>query len=51
VIAHVDSVLAMMAAGLLDPTPLVSRHMKLEDAPDAYEVYANREALKIVMSP
>ena len=51
VIAHVDSVLAMMAAGLLDPTPLVSRHMKLEDAPDAYEAYANREALKIVMSP
>jgi 2-desacetyl-2-hydroxyethyl bacteriochlorophyllide A dehydrogenase len=51
VIAHVDSVLAMMSAGLLDPTPLVSRHMKLEDAPDAYEAYANREALKIVMSP
>jgi 2-desacetyl-2-hydroxyethyl bacteriochlorophyllide A dehydrogenase len=51
VIAHVDSVLAMMANGVLDPTPLVSRHMKLEDAPDAYEAYANREALKIVMSP
>jgi 2-desacetyl-2-hydroxyethyl bacteriochlorophyllide A dehydrogenase len=51
VIAHVDSVLAMMKAGLLDPTPLVSRHMKLEEAPDAYEAYANREALKIVMSP
>jgi 2-desacetyl-2-hydroxyethyl bacteriochlorophyllide A dehydrogenase len=51
VIAHVDSVLAMMQAGLLDPTPLVSRHMKLEEAPDAYEAYANREALKIVMAP
>ncbi len=51
VIAHVDSVLAMMANGVLDPTPLVSRHMKLEDAPAAYEAYANREALKIVMSP
>ena len=51
VIAHVDPVLAMMDAGLLDPTPLVSRHMKLEDAPAAYEAYANREALKIVMSP
>src|SRR4051812_33544435 len=33
VIAHVDSVLAMMQAGLLDPTPLVSRHMKLDEAP------------------
>jgi threonine dehydrogenase-like Zn-dependent dehydrogenase len=51
VIAHVDSVLAMMQAGLLDPTPLVSRHMKLEEAPAAYEAYANREALKIVMAP
>jgi 2-desacetyl-2-hydroxyethyl bacteriochlorophyllide A dehydrogenase len=51
VIAHVDGVLAMMEAGLLDPTPLVSRHMKLEEAPDAYEAYANREALKIVMAP
>ena len=51
VIAHVDSVLAMMQAGLLDPTPLVSRHMKLDEAPDAYEAYANREALKIVMAP
>ncbi len=51
VIAHVDPVLAMMANGVLDPTPLVSRHMKLEDAPVAYEAYANREALKIVMSP
>ena len=30
VIGHVDRVLAMMSAGVLDPTPLVSRHMKLE---------------------
>lgn len=51
VIAHVDPVLAMMQSGLLDPARLVSRHVKLEDAPQAYEAYANREALKIVMSP
>ena len=51
VIAHVDAVLAMMSAGLLDPTPLVSRHMKLDEAPEAYRVYDNREALKIVLSP
>jgi 2-desacetyl-2-hydroxyethyl bacteriochlorophyllide A dehydrogenase len=51
VIAHVDPVLAMMRAGVLDPTPLVSRHMALDDAPEAYEAYANREALKIVMAP
>jgi alcohol dehydrogenase len=51
VIAHVDSVLAMIDAGVLDPAPLVSRHMSLDEAPAAYEAYANREALKIVLSP
>jgi 2-desacetyl-2-hydroxyethyl bacteriochlorophyllide A dehydrogenase len=51
VIAHVDSVLGMMSAGVLDPSPLVSRHMALDDAPEAYEAYANREALKIVLEP
>ena len=33
VIAHVDRVLAMMAAGVLDPTPLVTHHMTLDEAP------------------
>ena len=51
VIGHVDRVLAMMAAGVLDPSPLVSRHMSLADAPEAYAVYDRREALKIVMRP
>jgi 2-desacetyl-2-hydroxyethyl bacteriochlorophyllide A dehydrogenase len=51
VIGHVDRVLAMMAAGVLDPSPLVSHHMALEDAADAYAVYDRREALKIVMTP
>jgi alcohol dehydrogenase len=51
VIAHVDAVLGMLSAGVLDPSPLVSRHMTLDDAPDAYEAYANREALKIVLAP
>lgn len=51
VIAHVDSVLGMIANGVLDPSPLVSRHMTLDDAPEAYEAYANREALKIVLAP
>jgi 2-desacetyl-2-hydroxyethyl bacteriochlorophyllide A dehydrogenase len=51
VLGHVDRVLAMMHAGVLDPTPLVTRHMKLEDAPEAYAVYDRREALKIVLTP
>jgi 2-desacetyl-2-hydroxyethyl bacteriochlorophyllide A dehydrogenase len=51
VIAHVDRVLAMMAGGVLDPTPLVTHHMRLADASEAYAVYDRREALKIVMTP
>jgi len=51
VIGHVDRVLAMLDAGVLDPTPLVTHHMSLEDAAEAYAVYDRREALKIVMKP
>jgi 2-desacetyl-2-hydroxyethyl bacteriochlorophyllide A dehydrogenase len=51
VIGHVDRVLGMLAAGTLDPTPLVTHHMALDDASDAYAIYDRREALKIVLSP
>jgi 2-desacetyl-2-hydroxyethyl bacteriochlorophyllide A dehydrogenase len=51
VIAHVDRVLALMAAGKLDPSPLVSAHMPLDQAEDAYRIYDRREALKIVLTP
>jgi 2-desacetyl-2-hydroxyethyl bacteriochlorophyllide A dehydrogenase len=51
VIAHVDRVLAMVSAGLLDPAPLVTHHMTLDDAPEAYALYDRREALKIVLTP
>ncbi len=49
VIAHVDRVLALMSAGILDPSPLVTHHMSLEQAPEAYALYDRREALKIVL--
>jgi 2-desacetyl-2-hydroxyethyl bacteriochlorophyllide A dehydrogenase len=51
VIGHVDRVLAMMATGVLDPEPLVTHHMSLDEAPEAYAAYDRREALKIVMTP
>jgi 2-desacetyl-2-hydroxyethyl bacteriochlorophyllide A dehydrogenase len=51
VIGHVDRVLAMMSAGLLDPTPLVTHHMALEEAAEAYALYDRHEALKIVLTP
>ena len=51
VIAHVDRVLSLIEAGKLDPAPLVTHHMKLEQAAEAYELYDQREALKIVLTP
>src|SRR6185369_8240795 len=51
VIKHLDRVLELLSAGDLDPSPLVTHHMALDEAPDAYRVYDNREALKIVLSP
>ena len=51
VIGHVDRVLTMLAAGTLDPTPLVTQHMALEDAAEGYAIYDRREALKIVLRP
>ena len=51
VIGHLDRVLAMLSAGVIDPAPLVTHHMTLDEAPDAYEIYDRREALKIVLTP
>ena len=51
VIGHVDRVLALLSEGVLDPTALVTHHMTLEQAPEAYAVYDRREALKIVLTP
>jgi 2-desacetyl-2-hydroxyethyl bacteriochlorophyllide A dehydrogenase len=51
VIGHVDRVLAMMSAGLLDPSALVTHHMALDDAEEAYRIFDRREALKIVLQP
>jgi 2-desacetyl-2-hydroxyethyl bacteriochlorophyllide A dehydrogenase len=51
VIGHVDTVMELMADGQLDPSPLVTHHMALDDAAEAYALYDRREALKIVLKP
>jgi 2-desacetyl-2-hydroxyethyl bacteriochlorophyllide A dehydrogenase len=51
VIAHLDPVLELLASGRLDPSPLVTHHMPLADAAEAYAIYDRREALKIVLNP
>ena len=51
VIGHLDRVLALLGSGVVDPTPLVTHRMGLEDAPEAYAADDRREALKIVLAP
>jgi 2-desacetyl-2-hydroxyethyl bacteriochlorophyllide A dehydrogenase len=51
VIAHVDPVLELLARGVLDPSPLVTHHMPLDEAVEGYAIYDRREALKIVLTP
>jgi 2-desacetyl-2-hydroxyethyl bacteriochlorophyllide A dehydrogenase len=51
VIKHLDPVLDLLSSGKLDPSPLVTHHLKLDEAAEAYRAYDNREALKIVLSP
>jgi 2-desacetyl-2-hydroxyethyl bacteriochlorophyllide A dehydrogenase len=51
VIKHLDPVLDALSSGALDPSPLVTHHMKLDDASEAYDTYDRREALKIVLTP
>ena len=51
VIGHLDRVLAMLSAGVMDPGPLVTHRMSLDEAPEAYAIYDRREALKIVLRP
>jgi alcohol dehydrogenase len=51
VIKHLDPVLEALAAGRLDPAPLVTHHLPLDEAAEAYRIYDRREALKIVLRP
>ena len=51
VIGHLDSVLSLLGSGRLDPAPLVTHHLGLNEAPEAYALYDRREALKIVLQP
>lgn len=51
IISHVDRILNMLAANTLDPTPLVTHHIPLDDAPKNYTIYDRHKTLKIVLHP
>lgn len=46
-----DQVLAMLAAGVIDPTPTITHRFPLADAAEAYRVFDRREAIKVVLTP
>ncbi len=51
VIAHVDRVLALMEAGKLDPVAARHPPHAAGTGGEAYDIYDQREALKIVLTP
>jgi alcohol dehydrogenase len=50
-LGHRQRLISMISEGRLDPAAVVTHRMKLAEAPEAYRLFDNREATKIVMTP
>jgi alcohol dehydrogenase len=50
-LGHRQRLIEMISAGRLDPPAVVTHRMGLADATEAYRLFDNREATKIVMTP
>lgn len=46
-----DRIFAMLAAGVIDPTPAITHRFPLADAAAAYKVFDGREAVKVLLVP
>ncbi len=46
-----ERALAEVVAGRIDPAPLISHRLPLEEAPRGYELFDRREATKVVLIP
>ena len=49
--AHWDATLDAVARGAFDPTKVITHRLSLEEAEKGYELFAAREAMKVVMTP
>lgn len=43
--------LERIVGGELDPTPVITHRLALDDAPEAYRLFESREATKVVLAP
>jgi len=46
-----ERAMEMLIEGRVDPTPIVSHRLSLEEAPKGYELFDRREASKVVLRP
>lgn len=49
--AHLDEALGAVAAGKLDPAAAITHHLPLAAAAEGYELFAAKEAFKVVLLP
>jgi threonine dehydrogenase-like Zn-dependent dehydrogenase len=49
--AHWDDALAAVGAGRIDPTPLITHRLALDDAVEGYDLFRARAAMKVVLTP
>ena len=48
---HMDEVIELVRDGQLDPKVIISHRMPLSQAAEGYELFENKEALKVVLDP
>jgi 2-desacetyl-2-hydroxyethyl bacteriochlorophyllide A dehydrogenase len=48
---YMDEVIALMGAGKLHPSAMISHRMGLSEAPEAYKLFEARQAMKILLDP
>jgi threonine dehydrogenase-like Zn-dependent dehydrogenase len=51
VVNYIDEVIALVEAGALTPSAIISHRFALSAAADAYDLFARREATKVVLDP
>lgn len=51
IVGRWDDALALITSGAADPASIISHRLPLDDAVRGYELFASREAMKVVLTP